>query len=206
VGLSGVPESAATCSAIVRALARHRQLRIRLAGCAPAEHEGPAGTRLRACLEAASERSGVRDRLELLPALGRHEVIGLVDGSVGVLVTRQTPTNGLAALIAMHRGRAVIGVRSRTVDDIVVDSVTGRCVQPGDVRGLLEAIDELLEGDYFPLAWGMAGHERVTSRYATSQLVGRLVRAYAPRPRPPAPRAPLLTDPATQGCGEAIPG
>jgi hypothetical protein len=200
VGLSGIPESAATCSGIVRALGRHPRLRVRLAGCPAEKHEDARSGRLRTALEAAAEQSGVRDRLELLPALGRRDVIDLVDGSVGVLATRQTPTNGLAALIAMHRGRAVIGVRSRTVDDIVVDSVTGRLVQPGDVPGLLEAVDELLEGSYFPLAWGMAGHERVTTRYASTELIGRLVSAYGLRPATRRARVPEAR------CERPIPG
>src|SRR5690606_41633823 len=61
----------------------------------------------------------------------------------------------------------------------VEDGVTGFLAQPGDDAALAEAIERLLDDPERARAMGMAGRQRVASRWRWSMVAERLVRLLA---------------------------
>ncbi len=171
LGLSGVPGRRSVREGLVGALAADRELRLVLAGCQGSDVE-------RRELVDLAHRQGAADRVELHGALPPEQVLGLVDGSAAVVTTRSDPSSALSALVAMHRARPVVGVQSVAAADVLVDGVTGHLVRPGHSRLLAEALTETVADPFRRLSWGLAGLDRVTSRYDRDLVMGSVLRAY----------------------------
>lgn len=86
---------------------------------------------------------------------------------------------GLAFLDAMACGLPCVGTRVGAVPEIVEDGVTGFLAQPGDDAALAEAIERLLDDPERARAMGMAGRQRVASRWRWSMVAERLERLLA---------------------------
>jgi len=98
------------------------------------------------------------------------EQFGWVDGAAGlmgaldvlVLPSRQEPF-GTVLAEAMNAGTPVVATRVGGVAEVVVDGVTGRLVEPGDVTALADAVVEVLEHRE---RMGRAGRERARRWWA----------------------------------------
>lgn len=172
LGLSGAPLDPRVRAELVEALCRDRALYIVLAG--PSEKDVD---QRRALVELAARR-GAGNRLRLLGQVSRQRMIGLVDGARAVVATRCDPTSALAALTAMHRSRAVVGVHSAGADDVLVDGVTGRLVEVGRRDSLAGALCDIAADPFRQVAWGVAGLDRVTSRFSREGVLRSVVTAY----------------------------
>ncbi len=173
LGLSGVPELASVRAGLVAALHADRALRIVLAGCADDRDHGD-----RRDLVGRAEDHGVADRIELREVLPAAQMLELVDGSAAVVATRSDPSSALSALVAMHRARPVVGVRSVSADDVLVDGVTGRLVDAQEPVALAKALVHTASDPFRRLSWGLAGLDRVSSRYDREVVMGSMLRAY----------------------------
>ncbi|MGN6299817.1 MAG: glycosyltransferase [Angustibacter sp.] len=174
LGLSGVPELASVRAGLVAALSADASLRIVLAGCAEGGEPASARTDL---VARASERD-VADRIELREVLPSAEMLELVDGSAAVVATRSDPSCALSALVAMHRARPVVGVRSVSADDVLVDGVTGRLVDAQQTAALAQALVQTASDPFRRLSWGLAGLDRVSSRYDREVVMASMLEAY----------------------------
>lgn len=85
---------------------------------------------------------------------------------------------GLVGIEALAAGRPVIGSATGGIGDWLEDGVTGLCVEPGDVRGLARALEELLANPERQRAMGAAGRELVASRFSPRQHVAALLEGY----------------------------
>ncbi|MGN6610335.1 MAG: glycosyltransferase [Angustibacter sp.] len=173
LGLSGVPELPSVRAGLVAALHADRSLRIVLAGCADAADQGD-----RRDLVARAEQQDVADRIELRAVLPSAEMLDLVDGSAAVVATRSDPSCALSALVAMHRARPVVGVRSVSADDVLVDGVTGRLVDAQETASLARALVQAASDPFRRLSWGLAGLDRVSSRYDREVVMASMLQAY----------------------------
>ncbi len=90
-----------------------------------------------------------------------------------VLPTLREPF-GLAYLDAMACGVPCIGSDIEAVPEIVARGETGLLVPPGDPTALAEAMRALLADPARARAMGLAGRERVASRFQWSQVAERL--------------------------------
>jgi glycosyltransferase involved in cell wall biosynthesis len=81
---------------------------------------------------------------------------------------------GIPVVEAMASGVPVVASRSGAVPELVVDGVTGRLVERGDVEGLASAIDELLDDEERRRRMGAAGRARVESTFTWAHSAGRL--------------------------------
>jgi D-inositol-3-phosphate glycosyltransferase len=171
LGLSGVPERAAVREGLVATLRLDPTLRLVLAGT----EEAP-GSR-RALLELARHH-GTAERIELHDPLPSPEVLDLVDGAAAVVSTRSDPSSALSALVAMRRARPVVGVHSVAASDVLVDGVTGRLVAADEPRRLAEVLVSTATDRFRQLSWGLAGLDRVASRYDGDAVMAAVVRAY----------------------------
>ena len=173
LGLSGVPELASVRAGLVAALHADHSLRIVLAGCSDDPGRGD-----RRDLVGRARENGVADRIELREVLPSTEVLDLVDGSAAVVATRSDPSCALSALVAMHRARPVVGVRSIAADDVLVDGVTGRLVDPQQPVSLAKALVQTASDPFRRLSWGLAGLDRVSSRYDREAVMASMLQAY----------------------------
>ena len=173
LGLSGVPELASVRAGLVAALHADRALRIVLAGCADVGDHGD-----RRDLRARAEENGVADRIELRDVLAPAQMLELVDGCAAVVATRSDPSSALSALVAMHRARPVVGVRSVSADDVLVDGVTGRLVDAHEPVSLAKALVHTASDPFRRLSWGLAGLDRVSSRYDREVVMSSMLHAY----------------------------
>lgn len=123
---------------------------------------GPDATRLRAL----SAELGVSDRVHLLTDVDDDELVaGYSMGDIYLGLTRETPTDvegfGISLVEAAACGLPVVAARSGGIPDAVSDGETGALVEPGDVAGVVVALDQLLKRPDVARRMGHAGRELV---------------------------------------------
>ncbi|MBI4377625.1 MAG: glycosyltransferase family 4 protein, partial [Nitrospinae bacterium] len=79
---------------------------------------------------------------------------------------------GIVALEAMASGRPVVASRAGGLKDIVVDGETGYLVESGDVKGLTDRLDILIENKSLRTEMGMKGIERA-KEYAWDRVIDK---------------------------------
>jgi len=169
VGLSGAPADPVTRAQLVRALVADPGLRLVVSGPSAQDEDD------RRRLAALAEEQRVAGRLELIGRTSVADMVRLVRESVAVVATRSDPTSALAALVAMHCAKPVVGVRSAALNEIQIDGVTGTVV---DRRQLAGALDRTVNDRFRQLAWGLAGFDRVAARYGPDEVTQSLLTAY----------------------------
>ena len=91
-------------------------------------------------------------------------------------INEGTPVSLIEALAA---GVPVVATAVGGVPDVVVDGETGCLVEAGDVKGLAEAIIELLRNPERAKEMGSAGREAVYPRFAAQTLIANVEGLYA---------------------------
>lgn len=171
LGVSGVPRQRSTQEGLLRTLARDHDLHLVLVG-------PPAPSEATRCFLTRAQELSVTDQVDIGPAVPATELVPLVDGANVVLATRCDPTSGLAALLAMGRARPVIGLRSGGTEDVVVDGVTGRLVDPGRAHDLATAVASTVTDPFRRVSWGQAGLDRLLTRYDAGSVLDGVTTAY----------------------------
>jgi hypothetical protein len=169
VGVSGAPADPATRTQLIRALVADRNLRLVISGPSAEDQDD------RRHLSALADQHRVGHRLQLIGRVSVPHMIRLVRDSAAVLATRSDPTSALAALVAMHCARPVVGINSAALSDVQIDGVTGRVV---DARRLAPALSQTINDRFQQVAWGMAGLDRVHARYGSEAVTRSLLTAY----------------------------
>jgi glycosyltransferase involved in cell wall biosynthesis len=123
----------------------------------------------------AGELGIVRDCL----FTGYQEDIGAFFSAFDVFVlpsaNEGTPVTAIEALAS---GCPVVATRVGGVPDVVRDGKDGFLVEPGDVEGLAERLEQLAAVPELRARLGAAGRERVVSRYAVDRLIDDVDRLY----------------------------
>ena len=78
----------------------------------------------------------------------------------------------------MHRARPVVGVHSVSADDVLVDGVTGRLVDAQETMSLAQVLVQAASDPFRRLSWGLAGLDRVSSRYDREVVMASMLQAY----------------------------
>ena len=86
--------------------------------------------------------------------------------------------SSLVTLEAMAHGLPVVATRAGGIPDKVVEGVTGRLVEPGDVPALADALRDVLADPERRRAMGAAGRERVRAQFVWSAIVDRVLALY----------------------------
>lgn len=172
LSLSGVPDDRRTIHEMLRCVVATGD---RLVVASPSARDLEArGEMLR-----LARRYGVQGRVEAVGRVQGAALFDLVDRCQAVLATRTQPSCGLAPLVAMHRARPVVALAGAIADEVLVDGVTGRVVDPSVPYALAGAVEDIATGRFRRLAWGVAGRDRVTSCFAEEQVVRALATAHA---------------------------
>lgn len=122
---------------------------------------------------------GVADRVRFLGPVARDDVPRLLrSADVVVGAPRHLPF-GRVALEAMACGRAVVTTAVGGMKDTVVDRVTGVLVPPRRPGHLADTLRRLLADRAMPIAYGIAGRDRVLSRYTWPRIATATAAVYA---------------------------
>ncbi|WP_460446234.1 glycosyltransferase family 4 protein, partial [Angustibacter aerolatus] len=168
VGLSGAPDQV-VATGLLCALRHDPDAHLLLAGCSASG---------RARLRVLAEQAGVAARVHLAGRLRPERVVRLVDDAAVVVATSREGGNGLTALLAMCRARAVVAVDSAPARDVVDDGTTG-CLTPArEPADLARTVLELVHDPWRRLALGEAVAARAAARFGGSTVREQLLRAF----------------------------
>jgi len=84
----------------------------------------------------------------------------------------------IAIIEAMASGVPVVGTTIGAVPDLIRDGVDGRVVEPGDVRGLADALEALVTAPALRASMGASIRERAEKAHDLTQLSRRLGELY----------------------------
>lgn len=138
--------------------------------------EGPLENELREQIE----RLNLQNHVELSGAKPQVEVRQrLVAANAFVLPSIIDPDGGMdnlptVIMEAMAAGLPVVSTRIGGIPEMVVENETGFLVQPGDVAGLAEAIEKLIDDRLLAERLGDAGYERAQQLFSIEKNVREL--------------------------------
>jgi glycosyltransferase involved in cell wall biosynthesis len=143
----------------------------------PAEglHNDPEARRL----AELSDRLRVADRVHLVGAVPASDMPSWYRSADVVACTPWYEPFGLTPLEAMACGAPVVAYAVGGLQESVVDGVTGRHVQPGNVPALINALRGMLSDQPLRRRCGQAAAELARSRYSWNQTAARLAEVYA---------------------------
>jgi glycosyltransferase involved in cell wall biosynthesis len=137
-----------------------------------------------------ARRCGVEGRVSFTGWLSSERLAEeFANASVVVVPSLWPEPFGLVGIEALAAGRPVIASATGGVSDWLDDNVSGRCVKPGDVGELVDALGQLLGDPDKQRTMGMAGREAVARRFSAERHFGAIIDAY--REARVAWRAPL---------------
>ncbi|MDP9292764.1 MAG: glycosyltransferase, partial [Verrucomicrobiota bacterium] len=138
--------------------------------------EGP----WRAKLEAQIDAAGVRDCVRLLGMLSQAQVfarmreadifaLACISDAAGA--TDVFPT---VILEAMANARPIVSTRLAGVPEMVDQEKNGFLVEPGDIHGLADSLEKLLESPELRREFGNAARAKIENEFQSSHTVSRL--------------------------------
>ncbi|NGP08939.1 glycosyltransferase family 1 protein [Rhodococcus sp. 14C212] len=137
-------------------------------------------------LRAVAEQHGVQDRVRMPGPVPRKDMPALLRSADVVVCTPWYEPLGIVPLEAMACGRPVVATAVGGLLDTVVDGVTGTLVPPHAPEAVAAAVHGLLTDDVQRTAFGLAGHDRASTRYSWDRSAADAVRTYercVPEPR-----------------------
>jgi glycosyltransferase involved in cell wall biosynthesis len=123
-------------------------------------------------------RDGAADRVRVVDAAAGEDLPALLRSADVVVCAPWREALGTLALQAMACGRAVVATAVGGLRDAVVPGVTGLQVPPRDPARLAHALRGMLADRAMPMAYGIAGRDRVESRYGWPRIVEATVAVY----------------------------
>lgn len=144
---------------------------------------GPASTELDRDVEyrrlsKIAARHGVLDRVEFLGGVDHASVPALIRSADAVVCVAWYEPFGLVPLEAMGCGVSVVASAVGGYLDTIVDGSTGVHVPPRRPDRLAATLRELLEDPFRRDGYGIAGLDRVRSRYTWERIAGDLLGVY----------------------------
>ncbi len=162
---------------VIAALARVPEAELLVAGGPPPGDDLAEDPDLKR-LHRAAARAGVADRVRFLGAVAREDVPALLRSADAVVCAPWYEPFGMVPLEAMACGTAVVATAVGGMQDTVVDRVTGVHVPPRQPVRLGHELRGLLADRAMPVAYGIAGRDRVLSRYTWSRVAAATEAVY----------------------------
>jgi D-inositol-3-phosphate glycosyltransferase len=154
---------------VITALAKVPDAELLVAGGPPLGEDPDADPELRR-LHKVAAAAGVADRVRFLGAVARENVPALLRSADAVVCAPWYEPFGMVPLEAMACGTAVVATAVGGMQDTVVDKVTGLHVPPRNPDALAHALRGLLSDRAMAVAYGIAGRDRVLSRYSWDRI------------------------------------
>jgi glycosyltransferase involved in cell wall biosynthesis len=126
--------------------------------------------------KALAVRLGISDRVFFL---GARQDIAAVYASLDMLVLPSlVEAMPMCLLEALAAGKPVVATRVGSVAKVIVSAESGLLVDPGDVRGLTEAILLLLSDPDRARRMAQNGHDHVLSHYSAKSMASAYLHFY----------------------------
>lgn len=154
---------------VITALSRVPDAELLVGGGPPGGEDPDTDPDLRR-LHRVAAAAGVADRVRFLGAVNREDVPALLRSADAVVCTPWYEPFGMVPLEAMACGKPVVATAVGGIKDTVVDGVTGVLVPPRNPDALAHALRDLLADKAMSIAYGIAGRDRVLSRYAWPRI------------------------------------
>jgi glycosyltransferase involved in cell wall biosynthesis len=126
-------------------------------------------------------RAGELGLAEDVRFLGWREDVGEILSSQSDLLVLPSLSNEClpyAILEAMSHGLPVVATDVAGIPELVVDTVTGRIVPPGDSVALARAIRDVADAPGRARAMGRRARERLAAKFSTERMVERMSNIY----------------------------
>jgi glycosyltransferase involved in cell wall biosynthesis len=129
---------------------------------------------------ADAERAGVADRVVFAGIIPEEEMPLYYRGADLTVLPTYTDAEGFGMVLAEANacGRPVIGTNVGGIPSVIRDRHNGLLVEPGDLRGLEQAITTVLRDSELAATLGQNGYERIKSEFTWAQAVTRTIGVY----------------------------
>ena len=129
---------------------------------------------------ADAKQSGVADRVVFAGVVPEEEMPLYYRGADLTVLPTLTEAEGFGMVLAEANacGRPVVGTNVGGIPTVIRDHHNGLLTDPGDVRGLEQAIGAILRDSELADTLGQNGYERVKSEFTWPQAVTRTINVY----------------------------
>ena len=108
------------------------------------------------------DRLGLEEHLDFHESVSQDKLLEFYSECDVLALPSKTEGWGLSLMEAMACGKPVVASRVGGVPELVRDGIDGILVEPGDVRGLAEALIRLLTDSSLRREMGLAGQSRIS--------------------------------------------
>jgi glycosyltransferase involved in cell wall biosynthesis len=129
---------------------------------------------------ADAKHAGVADRVVFAGIVPEEEMPLYYRGTDLTVLPTYTDAEGFGMVLAEANacGRPVIGTNVGGIPSLIRDQYNGLLVEPGDERGLVQAIRVVLSDGERAETLGHNGYERISSEFTWDQAVTRTMKVY----------------------------
>jgi glycogen(starch) synthase len=121
-----------------------------------------------------SDREVIRP-LGVVPETDKHT---LLQASMFLVLPSRTDSFGIVILEAWAHGKPVIGARAGGIPEVIDEGHTGLLVNFGDVAGLAQAIQRLLQDEALRRTLGQQGYARLAAQYTWEHVAEKVLAVY----------------------------
>jgi glycosyltransferase involved in cell wall biosynthesis len=129
---------------------------------------------------AVAEHAGIADRVIFAGILSEEELPLYYRGADLTVLPTYTEAEGFGMVLAEANacGRPVIGTNVGGIPSVIQDRYNGLLIEPGDLRGLVQAIRVILSDDKLAETLGNNGFEKISSEFTWDHAVKRTMKVY----------------------------
>ncbi|MGZ5539126.1 MAG: glycosyltransferase family 4 protein [Halobacteriota archaeon] len=130
--------------------------------------------------KADAENAGVADRVVFAGIISEEELPLYYRGADLTVLPTYTDAEGFGMVLAEANacGRPVIGTNVGGIPSLIQDQHNGLLVEPGDLRGLVQAISIVLNDGKLAKTLGQNGFEKIRSGFTWDHAVSRTMKVY----------------------------
>lgn len=130
--------------------------------------------------KAVAENAGVADRVVFAGIISEEELPLYYRGADLTVLPTYTDAEGFGMVLAEANacGRPVIGTNVGGIPSLIQDQHNGLLVEPGDLRGLVQAISIVLSDGKLAKTLGQNGFEKIRSGFTWDHAVSRTMKVY----------------------------
>lgn len=129
---------------------------------------------------ADAQHAGVADRVVFAGIIPEEEMPLYYRGADLTVLPTYTDAEGFGMVLAEANacGRPVIGTNVGGIPSVIRDQYNGLLVEPGDLRGLVQAIRVVLSDGELAETLGQNGYKRMSSEFTWDLAIARTMRVY----------------------------
>ncbi len=129
---------------------------------------------------AYAHQEGVADRVIFVGQVPEEEMPLYYRGADMTVLPTYTDAEGFGMVLAEANacGRPVIGTRVGGVPSVITEGYNGLLTEPGDLDGLIRAIQLLADNKDLAARLGRNGYERVKREFTWTESVARTIKVY----------------------------